>query len=614
MRTQHGLLQTTDTPLLSRALAHLRRGELDAAERILLRAVSQRAADADALQLLGLVRFEQGDLVDAERLYKQSLDANPRQPNVRRNLGLLLRQVGRLDEAISELRDAISLKPNYVEALLDLGLALSARGEPAQAESTFRQALRVQPNFLAAKQGLAAVLNDAGRPSEAEQVLKGALAQGARDPGQAGAIEHNLGVSLKMQERYAEALRAFDAAKAKLPNVSSIDSGRAGALQGLGRYDEAVESYRQALAKNPLDIESHLDLNRLLYRLGRDDEFLLSLREAIELHPDAGALYLTAGTLLFRKEDFGQAREAYERAVALLPDDAAAHDGLGMTLARIGEFSESLRVHETAVKLSVADSMIWRNYAETLLRAGNPDTAREAAVRALQLNSLNQGAIAIWGLAMRGLGDEHERAINDCDKFVRIYDIDPPAEYADAESFNAALNAELDNLHRDRRENIDQTLRNGVQTLGNLFGKGHRLVECLRKQIDGAIADYIAQLEEDPNHPLLGRKRNGFEYSASWSARLFNCGFHTNHIHPKGWISSAYYVALPDAVNDIGQKQGWIKFGEPSFECGLGNAVRRAVRPRIGTLVLFPSYMWHGTVPFVSRHSRTTIAFDVVPR
>jgi hypothetical protein len=32
-----------------------------------------------------------------------------------------------------------------------------------------------------------------------------------------------------------------------------------------------------------------------------------------------------------------------------------------------------------------------------------------------------------------------------------------------------------------------------------------------------------------------------------------------------------------------------------------------------GRLVLFPSYMWHGTVPFLSPTARTTIAFDAIP-
>jgi hypothetical protein len=117
----------------------------------------------------------------------------------------------------------------------------------------------------------------------------------------------------------------------------------------------------------------------------------------------------------------------------------------------------------------------------------------------------------------------------------------------------------------------------------------------------------------DETHPLFGRKRDAFHFAGSWSSRLHDCGFHTNHIHPKGWISSCYYVAVPDAVDDAVEKQGWLKLGEPSFDVPLNEAIRRTVKPVPGRLVLFPSYMWHGTIPFHSTQSRTTIAFDAVP-
>ena len=38
------------------------------------------------------------------------------------------------------------------------------------------------------------------------------------------------------------------------------------------------------------------------------------------------------------------------------------------------------------------------------------------------------------------------------------------------------------------------------------------------------------------------------------------------------------------------------------------------MRPKPGRLALFPSYMWHGTVPFTTDESRLTIAFDAVPK
>ena len=73
-------------------------------------------------------------------------------------------------------------------------------------------------------------------------------------------------------------------------------------------------------------------------------------------------------------------------------------------------------------------------------------------------------------------------------------------------------------------------------------------------------------------------------------------------------------VTAPPAVEDESARQGWIKFGEPSLKVELKQPVRRAIQPAPGKLVLFPSYMWHGTIPFRDAAARTTIAFDVLPK
>jgi len=89
-------------------------------------------------------------------------------------------------------------------------------------------------------------------------------------------------------------------------------------------------------------------------------------------------------------------------------------------------------------------------------------------------------------------------------------------------------------------------------------------------------------------------------------------GYHVNHVHPQGWISSAYYVSVPAEVEDETERSGWIKFGEPRFPVP-GADAERYVKPRAGRLVLFPSYMWHGTMPIHGDEARMTIAFDAVP-
>ncbi|HEY4125995.1 MAG TPA: putative 2OG-Fe(II) oxygenase, partial [Rhizomicrobium sp.] len=175
------------------------------------------------------------------------------------------------------------------------------------------------------------------------------------------------------------------------------------------------------------------------------------------------------------------------------------------------------------------------------------------------------------------------------------------------------LETYLRTLHLDTREHLNQTSRLGTKTSGTLFGAGHDLVERLKLRIDDAVAAYIARMKDDPDHPLFGRKGNGFNYWGSWSTILGDRGFHTNHVHPRGWVSSAYYVAVPDAVRDEEARQGWLKFGEPYFDAGFSSPIRKAIQPTPGRLVLFPSYMWHGTIPFHSTASRTTIAFDALP-
>lgn len=600
--------------LLQRALAHFQRGQAMEVEAVLTSILKARPEEPDALQLLGVLRREQGRLEEAEQLYRRSLAAKRDQPQVLHNLGNLLRAMGRTEEAIAAQREAIRLKSNYAEAYLNLGMALADANDLEGAERAVRRALHIQPNFLLARQNLGAILNDLERHREAETVLRQALAAGSPNPRQTAALEHNLGVALSKQGRFAEAVQLFDSAQNKVPDMAFVDYNRGNALQGAGQLEDAANCYRRAIARNPLDIAAHRDLNHVLYRLGDDADFLRSYESAMALYPEQGALPLARANFLLAKGDFEKAREDFERAEKLLPEIVTPHDGLGLVFARLGDFDSAIRAHEAALRMEPQNGPVWRNYAETLLRAGDAKKSVEAAERAIAIDPEEQGALAMLSTAFRLLDDPRGEALNDCENLVQVFDLDPPDGYSDMESFNRDLNAFVATLHHDEREVIDQTLRGGTQTLENLFGRGHDLVERLRRRIDEAVAAYIGRMKQDETHPLLRRRRKGFAYSGSWSTCLLDNGYHTNHFHPKGWISSAYYVSIPEAVEDERNRQGWLKFGEPSFDARLKEPVLRMVQPQVGRLVLFPSYMWHGTVPFHSPNARVAVAFDAVPQ
>ena len=86
-----------------------------------------------------------------------------------------------------------------------------------------------------------------------------------------------------------------------------------------------------------------------------------------------------------------------------------------------------------------------------------------------------------------------------------------------------------------------------------------------------------------------------------------------NHVHPEGWISSSYYVAVPEETKSDNNRAGWIKFGEPPFDTSPPSPPEKWIGPEAGMLVLFPSFLWHGTEAIHDGSIRVTAPFDAVP-
>jgi tetratricopeptide (TPR) repeat protein len=416
------------------------------------------------------------------------------------------------------------------------------------------------------------------------------------------------------QEKHQEALAHFDKVLALQPGNPQAAHARAGALQNLGREEEALAILRDTVRAQPANIAAHHDLNQLLYRMGRDQEFLHSYDEAGAQFPGTPFFLLAKAALLIRTGRAAEALAQYQQALALTPGDAIVLQGMAMAQLQLGDVTGAIASYEQALQQMPQDGNMRTSLAAAYLMAREPRKAEEQAMEALRLAPADQTALGVLGTAWRLMEDAREQDLNRYDDFIRVFDLEPPPGFHSMADFCGELNQWLTTQHRDQREHMDQSLRGGTQTLGNLFRQGrYPLVDALRLRIEDAVRRYIDELPRDEHHPFLRRRGRDFRFAGSWSSRLSDAGFHVNHLHPAGWISSAFYVALPETMRDGANQEGWIKFGEPAYDVGLKEPVRRTVQPKVGRLVLFPSYMWHGTIPFHAPQTRTTVAFDVIP-
>ena len=413
---------------------------------------------------------------------------------------------------------------------------------------------------------------------------------------------HNLAVELRkcgqIHEALAEIERTWNDGLHRAETATMFGH----LLADTGQFDAAVTAYREAVRIKPELVEAHAALASLLPQLGLGDQALRSLRDALLRAPDQGLLWLEAMALAKGHGAHEQLLEWSELAEARFGADTMITAFAANALSSLGRDSEALARMDAALVQEPTYTPGHTIRAHCLLKLGDPAAAAIAAEEACRLNPRDQSPWALLGIAWRLLNDEREHWLCDYDNLVMPIDI----------GLDEDMKSVLEARHDVGAHPADQSLRGGTQTRGNLFEANDPVINGLALAVRDTIENRIARLRPDPTHPFLSRITGRVCFPTSWSVRLASQGFHVNHIHPAGWMSSAYYVSLPGEVQ-AGAGQGQLAFGVPDAALGLDLAPRRVVQPQEGLLVLFPSYLWHGTTPFESASPRITVAFDSLP-
>jgi Flp pilus assembly protein TadD len=591
---------------LTKAFTFYRQGNLRDAEAVCREALGRSPRDANLLHMLGLIRQKAGDATGAEQLMLASIQVEPRQADFHANLGNLLYDAKRTADAERCFRNALSLTSGHRGARLGLGKILTDARRHADAELQYRALLAVQPRDPPTWAALALCLREQLRLNEAEQAYRRAL---ELNPDYMLA-QHNLGSLLAQMERAEEALQTLERAQALGAQGFELAFNRGRALLQLYKIDEAESAFAEAVALDPRHAQAQLNLARLRFMRG-DPDFSRDIITALSEHREDTQLQTLLAQVLRRAGDLKNA-EALLRNLVQRTGDPQSRSALAAVLYEAGRLKDAEAEALEAAALRPHDVDVIENVVSILLSRERPEEAQAFIQRQRTRWPLDQRWLAYEATAARLLGQASYEELYDYERLVRVYELEPPAGWSSMTELNAALLQALNARHAFVTHPLDQSLRNGSQTARSLFADPDPAIQAVLKAFEAPIEDYQRSLGADPKHPLSARNLTKARITGAWSVQLRREGFHVNHIHPEGWISSAYYVSVPEETQDAALRSGWIKFGEPRFPTPRATPAK-FVQPLAGRLVLFPSYLWHGTNPIHGSEPRTTIAFDALP-
>jgi tetratricopeptide (TPR) repeat protein len=309
-----------------------------------------------------------------------------------------------------------SSAPFNLGQALGEAVALHRQGQLREAERIYARVLKAAPDHFDALNLLGGIKIQQGQFGEAQRLLAAAVK--ARPEIAAG--WSNLGQAQHALKRPADALQAFDKARALAPEDVDILYQHANALISLNRHREALDELQAVLAAKPQHFEARLNSGLTQAALGSPQRALADFDAALALIPQHPVAHFNRGVVLIKLGRYAEAVAANERAVAAAPDYATAWLNRGMALAQLRRFADAIACYGEVLARRKDNADAYFNRALALLttgdyRAGFEDyewrwrrtgtTAPKSRGRRLWLGEFALAGKTILLHAEQGLGD-----------------------------------------------------------------------------------------------------------------------------------------------------------------------------------------------------------------
>jgi uncharacterized protein (TIGR02466 family) len=532
-----------------------------------------------------------------------------------RNAWAALRS-GQAQHAIRYCEQVVQHEPSNFDGWRMLAMARQALGDDAGTGDALDRAHALRPDDAGVAFDRGSWLLQRGEAAAARPLLHHAMQVAPNE----ARVAFRYGTACFIDNDFVSAAEGFSAATRSDPQWSQAWNNLSAALSRLQDYPAAIDAARRALQLQPQAAASHQALAALLSNLFDADslrEGLVAAERALQLQPEFAEAHRNAAILLRKLGDPARAEAHARRAHEVAPTDPDAIETLGDQLMLNGRSDAAIALYAKARQAGVNAPSLVRQYGIALLQDGKADAAQAALTESLLARPDDQRAIAHLGVALASAG-KLDAAVDflGLERHISAIALPVPANFADQDSFHAALAHDIRHHSRQRWEPVGLAARNAYLG-GDLLADRTAAIIGFEQRLRAAIDAFLVTCREqraasDAQDIFLAHIPREYRMHV-WATQAAQSGYIDTHIHEDSWLSGAYYVELPQAIRaDDATHAGWIEFGRPyaGMPAWPEDALRY-VLPQVGMLLLFPSYMFHRTLPYAGGGERISISFDL---